>query len=356
MIRPLSALFAASLALSSADANDADFAKAISRADQAVRNENWAAALEAANAAIRQAPDHFKGHYYVGYVFYKTDNLDDAETSASSALGLAPEQSKASVHKLIDAIGKKRALFARLKAGDAAAAEGFRGKAAQEYTAAWKSFPERRDIGIRAAKLWIELGERAEAVRIAAPIARAVSSDDPCVAEAKSLLQAHDTALVELYRKVLDQGWKDHCLAQDKVRWLSENDHRVGDGFYAANETARDRLADAARNNFLSAAELIEVLEIDVWLKHEGSSGRWSPHLGLASLATLNPYSLNVPAVLKHVAAAANAKVGIVRTEINFSEAFCKTPILRWYDYTRRPEFMALLTDLWGPSAAAAAR
>lgn len=167
-----------------------DFDSLILRARQQVEAGRFLDCLATAQQAIKDSPQNFKGYYYAGYALYKTEELGEAEKLVQQAKARAPDESKATVEKLAQAIAWRKTALAETKAGDAALEEGLPGKAAQAYQRAWQAGNLDAAFGLKAANLFAErLGEPATAAKILREVVGKFPNSAPGEAAASLLVK-----------------------------------------------------------------------------------------------------------------------------------------------------------------------
>lgn len=170
---------------------------AINKADQAVKNGHYLEGAEAARSAITLDAKRFEGYYYAAFCLLKRDMAREARPFAASALRLAGEEDKPQVQKLVDAIESHERFMPHLKAADEAFEQGLLAKAAREYAAAYREYPSRGDVGMKAAKLYSErLVQPMEAAQILQQLAKGNDLDE--VREARTMLKLTEPQLSPL--------------------------------------------------------------------------------------------------------------------------------------------------------------
>lgn len=180
--------------------------QAVNRADDLVRQGKFVEALSAAQKAIRLNPNQFKAYYYAAFALYRRDLLNQAKSYAQQALERAPAADKADVQRLLDAIASKEGFTEQVRIGDEALEQGLIAKAATAYTRAWEAVPAREDIGLKAAKLWVErLDNSAEAKRILNGIV-ASPKDAEVSSQANQMLKGSRPALERVFNTALQDG------------------------------------------------------------------------------------------------------------------------------------------------------
>lgn len=118
-------------------------------------NQN-AEALQTAQMAVRQAPNDYRSHYYLGLALLATQRYAEANQSAQKALQLAPAAARPNVQALQAEISKRSQGGDLLKQADQAMAEGLNAKAARLYEQAWQANPSAPDLALKAAVLYRE--------------------------------------------------------------------------------------------------------------------------------------------------------------------------------------------------------
>lgn len=180
--------------------------QAVAKADDLVRQGKFIEALGAAQEAIRVNPDQFKAYYYAAFALYRRDLLSQAKTYAQQALERAPAADKADVQRLLDAIAGKEGFSEQVRIGDEALEQGLIAKAATAYARAWEAVPAREDIGLKAAKLWVErLDNPAEAAPILNGIV-AAPKDAEVSSQATQMLKTLRPALERIFNAALQDG------------------------------------------------------------------------------------------------------------------------------------------------------
>ena len=76
-----------------------------SRVQQAVRRYDYQRALNLATKIVREHPDDYYGHEYLGYIYYQMGNLNQAEQEYTRAYQLSPPHD---LEAKLEAIRKRR--------------------------------------------------------------------------------------------------------------------------------------------------------------------------------------------------------------------------------------------------------
>lgn len=176
------------------------YESALRKADVHMKRGEFVEALSVAQEAIKLNDQRFEGHHSAALALYYQESVDPAARYAQAAMARAPEDQRAMVERLIDAIGKKRTYWERVRAGDQAFAKGYATKAAAEYTEAWRAMPARAEVGLKAARLWEQIQEFTEGAKILRAVAKQ-AKEPAAVREAQRLLAAWKGPLERL-------GWE----------------------------------------------------------------------------------------------------------------------------------------------------
>ncbi len=176
------------------------YESALSRAESLMKRAEFAEALSAAREAIKVDEQRFEGHYSAAQALYYQESIDQAGRYAQAALARVPADRRIMVERLIEAIGKKRIYWERVKAGDQALAKGYVTKAAAEYTEAWRAMPARAETGLKAARLWDQIQEFTEGAKILRSVVKQ-AKEPAMVGDAQRLLAAWKGPLDKL-------GWE----------------------------------------------------------------------------------------------------------------------------------------------------
>jgi tetratricopeptide (TPR) repeat protein len=186
--------------LRAAAAEAGPYESALRKADVHMKRGEFVEALSVAQEAIKLDERRFEGHHSAALALYYQESVDQAARYAQAAMARAPEDQRAMVERLIDAIGKKRTYWERVRAGDQAVAKGYTTKAAAEYTEAWRAMPARAEVGLKAARLWEQIQEFTEGAKILRAVAK--QAKEPAVVRgAQRLLAAWKGPLEKL-------GWE----------------------------------------------------------------------------------------------------------------------------------------------------
>ncbi|MBM4121154.1 MAG: hypothetical protein FJ249_00975 [Nitrospira sp.] len=186
--------------LRAATAETGPYESALRKADVHMKRGEFVEALSVAQEAIKLDEQRFEGYHSAALALYYQESVDPATRYAQAAMTRAPEDQRAMVERLIDAIGKKRTYWERVRAGDQAVTKGYVTKAAAEYTEAWRAMPVRAEVGLKAARLWEQIQEYAEGAKILRAVAKQ-AKEPAVVKEAQRLLAAWKGPLEKL-------GWE----------------------------------------------------------------------------------------------------------------------------------------------------
>lgn len=200
-------LLVALIMISSPAKGAVDYDGLIAQANQAVKSGAFVEALDNAVRAIRLDDHRFEGYYYAAFAFYQRGMTADAEQYAKGALERTSPEYRPNVDLLIAAIRGKGQFENKLHAGEEAESKNFVQKAAVNYEEAWTLVPARSDIGLRAAKLYGQLGQRTRGARILRDIARAGHNPD-VDAEALRVLSTWKASLDKDYTRNRADGDK----------------------------------------------------------------------------------------------------------------------------------------------------
>jgi ankyrin repeat protein len=182
-------------------------------------------AFSKALAATQLDANRYEGYLWAGVASYRQDQLDTAEKFLKLALDRAPEDKKSFCKDTLKTVSQKRDFLARVAAGDKAVEDGSKAKAAEEYTAAWKLFPNRADVGLKAAQLWNDIHDLTECARVLYPVA--ASEDAEIKKQAKELLDRLKPSFRSKYEQLLTRA-KDS--AWSKNRGTAETDLADAEG------------------------------------------------------------------------------------------------------------------------------
>ncbi len=129
----------------------------ISSADKLVKQGQYVGALALANKAVKINPNHFKGHYYVAFVLFKTNMLEQAEPSAVKSRELAPPEEIENVERLIAAIKGAEQARENIATAEKALNDNDFETAAAQFEKAYQAMPAREDLGFKAAEIYLQL-------------------------------------------------------------------------------------------------------------------------------------------------------------------------------------------------------
>ncbi len=201
--------------------NANDYAGLIEDAKSLINEEKPEQAFQKALKAIEVDGNRADAYFYAGVAMYRQDLLDAAEKYVKLALDRAPNDEKQAVNKqfitgTLKAIAEKRDFLARVKVAAQAEQDGLTAKAAREYGAAWKLFPSRSDVGLKAAVLWVDkLSDPIKAVEILHYVAEHPQAP-PDAEQANTMLAAMQPALNKLGSEKFELGEKFIQQAQTK--------------------------------------------------------------------------------------------------------------------------------------------
>lgn len=132
-----------------------------------LQNDRFVEALASAKDAARLNPADYKSLYYVAMAYLGMARFDDAEASATQALGLADPSLRPAVEKLVATIKARRLAVTSLNEAEAALADGLNGKAARLYENAWNAEHLNGEAALKAADLYASrLNQPVDAARV----------------------------------------------------------------------------------------------------------------------------------------------------------------------------------------------
>lgn len=147
-------------------------------------------ALAAARKAAALSPANYKAHYYVGFVLFKMNDLDNAHAAVQEALQFAPDDARGDLLTLSQALKSARTGAQAVSLAQAAQAEGLHGKAASLWKQAWESDHKNPEHGFAAAQAY---ANDLEQPVVAAQIMREI------------IAKSSDQAVIDKAERVLDQ-------------------------------------------------------------------------------------------------------------------------------------------------------
>ena len=160
----------------------------VEEANSELAKGNLDAALEAARKAAAASPANYKAHYYVGFVLFKKNDLDNASAAVDEALQFAPPEARADLLKLSQAVKTARTGAQAVALAEAAQADGLNGKAAALWKQAWEADYKHPDHAFTAAQAY---AGPLEQPAVAAQLMREVvakSSDRAAIDKAERIL------------------------------------------------------------------------------------------------------------------------------------------------------------------------
>jgi hypothetical protein len=182
----------------------------------------------------------------------------------------APAARRPEVQTLIDAIMSTAKINGLLADAKAALGSGSTGRAADAYTQAWNLSPTRDDLGLEAAKLWIQLTDYPAAARILFAIT-ARPNDPNRAVEASTLLSTIRPTLDQEYFRRRDEARK-HVATGDPALYL------------AALTRAHTVRPDELEPPYLLArthAHFGNYDEVNRWLQQAAATGKFTADLVL---------------------------------------------------------------------------
>jgi hypothetical protein len=191
--------------------------------------DDFEAMLTHANRA-KQIKEDFHSYYYAALAYYKRNkdgDIERAKTELDSALAIVPAERLKEVQTLKDKISRTGEITEHLSKADEARKAGLTAKQAQELELAWKLHPEKTEIALEAAKLWIGLSEIVRGVHLLYLIKDQAKNDEVEV-DADLLLNSSEEkillALKELRKRhdtlVTNQDYKNLDHVNEQVCWL----------------------------------------------------------------------------------------------------------------------------------------
>jgi hypothetical protein len=217
-------------------------------------------ARHAAQQAIHQDASRYEGYVLAAKIAAKQGASADAAKFLQIALKMAPDDvSKAKVQQLAANITPAESpappqiptdpaqVFAdHVKAGDEAAEGGLAYKAAREYTIAFNASPSHADIGMKAARLWLEHQELLEAVRVLNRM-KTQSLPPQIESQVNQILGDNYQPLAIIFQEQTSKGWQILNAANPGP-----------DGFASAAQHFRDALQARYSVNPSSGSDLDE--------------------------------------------------------------------------------------------------
>jgi tetratricopeptide (TPR) repeat protein len=238
-------------------------------AESKLRAKDAAAALQLAEAAVKQSPERWDGHFVRAIALLSLGRASDALASAEAAAVRAPADRKEAVQKLIDRCkpsdGTQRAALL-VREAEAAMKEGLDDLAARKFAGAFELDNSQAQAGLKAAGLWVALEQYSAAGKMLKPLRD--SADEAVRKKATELtekirvvvaepLRAH----LEAARAALDSERLDLAKAE-----LAKAEALFDDGeghFLSAKLAVRERrLVEALQH--LKAAKVARAVGVEV--------------------------------------------------------------------------------------------
>lgn len=219
-------------------------------------------ALAGALELMRRDASRYESHLYLGITRFRQNAVDEAERLLTTALRLAPDDRKARVQASLDFVTKNARFAQLMTSAEAASKQGLLARAAQSYTDAWKLGVGRDDIGLRAAKLWMQIGEHAVAANALYTL-RSTVKEPALAAEVDAALDNAKPVFEKTYQE------KD-CSRKAQRSTLSQQDQIVlVDCASLAPENT-----EAARAMARHFAGVNDYGGTEAWLRAAGATGK----------------------------------------------------------------------------------
>ncbi len=197
----------------------ADYEQFLASAHRLFKGGQLPDAGQAAATLIMRDSNRYEGYVLAAKVAMFQGQTNPAIGFAQTALQLAPTERKDPIKQFISDLSRgagsttaerpsplEQEFRAHLKAAEQATADGLQFKALREFTAAFTASPPHAEIGLKAAKLWLDRGEVMEAVRVI-NLMRTQKLDPGVEAEANQILDDHESALARIFREQSAAGW-----------------------------------------------------------------------------------------------------------------------------------------------------
>ena len=118
-------------------------------------------------AAMALDPNQYEASFLCGDIEAKQGLRDLAKEFYTQALKTAPESAKAAINAAMAGLEKGGTSDELTRQADDLLAQGLKAKAAKVLLAALRAAPTRTDLGLKAAKIFDELGDHVNAARAA---------------------------------------------------------------------------------------------------------------------------------------------------------------------------------------------
>lgn len=176
-------------------------------------------AFEAALKATTLDPSRWEGYFYCAVAHYRQDLLDSAEEFARKAKERAPQASQAVILETLTTIADKHRFLSLVASAEKAESDGLRAKAAADYSAAWRLFRNRSDIGMKAVRLWRALQEWKECALIAQAIAatKEDANAEAALTICTELTSKINEMVVDLMNKAVLLRWANKIEEADSL-------------------------------------------------------------------------------------------------------------------------------------------
>ena len=184
----------------------AEFETAVGLAKGFVTGGRQREALTEAQKAIRLNPLRFEGYYYAAMALLRQELAAEADKYTQDALRLAPEDRRKEVDQLVSAIRLQLLVLQKEEKAEEARTAGRIFLAATLYLEAFELNPQRVDLGLAGARLWLTLREPGRAARIYRRMA--IGVDAAAKAEALRQLSSLASALADEWSNSTTNGWR----------------------------------------------------------------------------------------------------------------------------------------------------
>jgi tetratricopeptide (TPR) repeat protein len=238
------------------------FEQMIFNTQDLLNRNDFAKAFEQAKSAISANPENYLGYYFASQALFVLNNLAEAKNYANESLtrlanpstqtlANLPSVEKSEIERLLLNISNLQAGTEFLKLAEEAIQKGNEKEAAEKFEKAYQFLPNREEIGIRAARIYLFNLEKpaksieilklvllrtadntSESIRVAAELLEKAQRQ---IADAK--LMADDEA-----RKNLELQIKKEALANQK-KALEAEKARTLEADRLRNEAEKERLA-----------------------------------------------------------------------------------------------------------------
>ncbi len=197
----------------------ADYEPFLASAHRLLKGGQLAEAGQAAATLIMHDDKRYEGYVLAAKIAGLQGQTNQAVGFAQQALKLAPAERKDQVKQLLASLARdaystppdkpsplEEEFRDHLKAAEQATADGLPFKALREFTAAVNASPSHAEIGLKAAKLWLDRGEIMEAVRLL-NLMKTQKLEPAVEAEANQILKDQEMALAKIFQEETAAGW-----------------------------------------------------------------------------------------------------------------------------------------------------